>query len=152
MNIEEQKLELLKLENILQEFADERTSSSGQDYYFGFSEIPKTESIEQTYGHHLQSGIFEQRATDIFLDKLDKNSFDLLELSECLCEWLFGQTDCTSYRQRANELLDTMIHLSQATNLWKADYFPPRLCAGSWDDFLFESEKQVFMLHLGCSD
>lgn len=149
MTDEERNAELVRLDEILDDFVNKRTRCDN-NYSFVFMPIAKSESLEDTYENYLKE--LGNRGIYISLQPLNEENLGILDVSECLCEWLFGITGYTPYRQSTDEILETMIRVSQATRLWKVTCDTTDWYECSWDDFLFESEKQVFVLHLGVSD
>jgi hypothetical protein len=69
------------------------------------------------------------------LQELNEENLGILDVSECLCEWLFRSTRFAHYRQRTDEILDAMIRVSQANKIWKADFYPVDWYECTWDDF-----------------
>lgn len=110
------------------------------------------DTLQSYYGKHNFSSI-----NKVALD----NPSD--EVKKSLYEWLLN---FTSLKQQMPDgigvdgsqvnLVTSILHmiheLSKSTHVWKIDMFPIGWYACSWDDFAFENDKLVFILHLGCSD
>ena len=155
MTTEERNAELVQLQTTLNYYAENKTENlcKAFGYGFAFTPIEKNGTIEESYKNYLTREHNVSRfIRDVSLRPLNKENLGVLDLSESLCEWLFGVTHFASYRQRADELLDTMIRISEAIALWEVDCLPDDWPDPVWDHFLFEGQAQVFLLHLSFCD
>lgn len=101
------------------------------------------ETLQQFYGKHNFSTI-----SKTLIEQQEK------ELREKLNEWLLQFTGLHQFipLDLIYQLIERMFDLAKPTRVWKIELQPIGWYAASWDDFAFESDNLVFILHLGCSD
>lgn len=85
------------------------------------------------------------------------------EVKKSLSEWLLNFTNLKkqmpdgvyidgSPANLVSSILHMIYDLTKPTHVWKIELQPIGWYAASWDDFAFESDNLMFILHLGCSD
>lgn len=123
---------------------------------FAWSVLAKKVSVDETlttyYGAHnictLEKRVIESPVADI---------------EASLYEWLLNFTNLKAVMPNgisvtnekvnlATSVTKMIFDLAKPTRVWNVNMFPTNWYACSWEDFAFENEKLVFMLHLGCSD
>jgi len=147
-----------KIIGILESYAN-FVSETNAAHTFLFEVVAKPDSLEEALKTYYEN--WEQEDAPYLLEEIANPKEALHEKLE---SWLFPYPNDPSRRRNYMfdlpedrhsylvEIVEFMFQVAKPARVWKVDLRPIGWYECAWDDFVLESDKLIFVLHLGVSD